>query len=57
MPESWMEAAADKVAHTAGRTCAHCHQPLVVEALAPRWRGYCARCAGRLAGHPHIESA
>ena len=56
MSTSWMQTSG-RAAPANQRTCAHCHQPLLVEAISPRWRGYCTLCAGRLAGHPHLESA
>jgi hypothetical protein len=47
--------------HTAARAphklCPHCHRPILAEAFAPRWHGYCQRCARSLSNHPHLESA
>jgi hypothetical protein len=40
-----------------GRRCVHCQKPLVVEAMSPRWRGYCDQCARTLCNHPRLDSA
>jgi hypothetical protein len=37
--------------------CLHCHAPLHVDSMDPRWRGYCHECIRRLIRQRHPESA
>jgi hypothetical protein len=37
--------------------CVHCHAPLYVDSIDPRWRGYCHDCIRRLIRQRHPESA